>query len=143
MLLRIVSWLLVILLGLVLIALLLTAIGLIADQTGEAQPAYSRGSACCSMTSRAGRVVASGHARRCNSSSMASSMGPSNTSMSREPQSAFSNLIWHSTAYFDTPRASAAGTGAAVFGDRIETGRNVDQSQLDSFQQVFNRFLGA
>jgi len=35
------------------------------------------------------------------------------------------------------------GTGAAVFGDRIETGRNVDQSQLDSFEQVFNRFLGA
>jgi hypothetical protein len=35
------------------------------------------------------------------------------------------------------------GAGAAVFGDRIETGRNVEQSQLDSFQQVFNRFLGA
>jgi len=25
------------------------------------------------------------------------------------------------------------GAGAAVFGDRIETGRNVEQSQLDSF----------
>jgi hypothetical protein len=33
-------------------------------------------------------------------------------------------------------------TGAAVFGDRLETGRNVEQSQLDTFQQVFNRFLG-
>jgi hypothetical protein len=35
------------------------------------------------------------------------------------------------------------GVGAAVFGDRLEAGSNVDQSQLDSFQQVFNRFLGA
>jgi hypothetical protein len=35
------------------------------------------------------------------------------------------------------------GVGAAVFGDRLEAGRNVDQSQLDSFQQMFDRFLGA
>jgi hypothetical protein len=35
------------------------------------------------------------------------------------------------------------GTGAAVFGDRLEAGRDVEQSQLDSFQEVFNRFLGA
>jgi hypothetical protein len=32
--------------------------------------------------------------------------------------------------------------GAAVFGDRLEAGRDVEQSQLDSFQQVFDRFLG-
>jgi hypothetical protein len=35
------------------------------------------------------------------------------------------------------------GAGAAVFGDRLEAGRDVEQSQLDSFQEVFNRFLGA
>jgi hypothetical protein len=35
------------------------------------------------------------------------------------------------------------GAGAVVFGDRLEAGRDVDQSQLDSYQQVFNRFLGA
>jgi hypothetical protein len=35
------------------------------------------------------------------------------------------------------------GAGAAVFGNRLEVGRDVKQSQLDSFQQVFNRFLGA
>src|SRR5262245_40532601 len=35
------------------------------------------------------------------------------------------------------------GAGAAVFGDRLEAGRDVRQSQLDSYQQVFNRFLGA
>ena len=34
------------------------------------------------------------------------------------------------------------GVGAAVFGDRLEAGRDVDQSQLDSFQQVFERFIG-
>jgi hypothetical protein len=33
--------------------------------------------------------------------------------------------------------------GAAVFGDRLEAGRDVEQSQLDSLQQLFNRFLGA
>jgi hypothetical protein len=36
-----------------------------------------------------------------------------------------------------------SGAGAAVFGDRLETGRDIEQSQLDSFRQVFNRFLGA
>src|SRR5215510_9538606 len=35
------------------------------------------------------------------------------------------------------------GAGAAVFGDRLEAGPNVEQSQLDSLQQVFSRFLGA
>src|SRR5262245_31245023 len=35
------------------------------------------------------------------------------------------------------------GAGAAVFGDRLEAGRDIDQGQLDGFQQVFNRFLGA
>ena len=34
------------------------------------------------------------------------------------------------------------GAGAAVFGDRLEAGHDVKQSQLDSFQQVFNQFLG-
>ena len=35
------------------------------------------------------------------------------------------------------------GAGAAVFGNRLEAGRDVEPSQLDRFQQVFNRFLGA
>ncbi len=34
------------------------------------------------------------------------------------------------------------GVGAAVFGDRLEAGREVERSQLDSIQQVFDRFLG-
>jgi hypothetical protein len=29
-----------------------------------------------------------------------------------------------------------------VFGDRIETGGDIDQSQIDSLQEVFDRFLG-
>ena len=33
------------------------------------------------------------------------------------------------------------GACAAVFGDRLEAGRDVKQSQLDSYQQVLNRFL--
>jgi hypothetical protein len=37
----------------------------------------------------------------------------------------------------------ASGLGSAVFGDRIETGRDIDQSQIDSLQEVFDRFLGA
>ena len=40
-------------------------------------------------------------------------------------------------------QALMKGACAAVFGDRLETGRDVQQSQLDSYQQVFNRFLGA
>lgn len=40
------------------------------------------------------------------------------------------------------PRQSA-GLGSAVFGDWIETGNKVDQSQIDSLQEVFDRFLGA
>ena len=36
----------------------------------------------------------------------------------------------------------ASGLGSAVFGDRIETGRDIDQSQIDSLQEVFDRFLG-
>jgi len=35
------------------------------------------------------------------------------------------------------------GTGAAVFGDRLEAGRDVEQSQINSLQEVFNRFAGA
>ena len=34
------------------------------------------------------------------------------------------------------------GAGAAVFGDRLEAGRDVEQSDLDNLQQVFDRFLG-
>jgi hypothetical protein len=34
------------------------------------------------------------------------------------------------------------GAGAAVFGDRLEAGRDVDQSHLDSLQEVFDRFVG-
>jgi hypothetical protein len=32
--------------------------------------------------------------------------------------------------------------GAAVFGDRLEIGRDVEQRHLDNIQQVFNRFFG-
>ena len=32
--------------------------------------------------------------------------------------------------------------GSAVFGDRIETGRDAEQSHIDSLQEVFDRFLG-
>jgi hypothetical protein len=35
------------------------------------------------------------------------------------------------------------GAGAAVFGDRLEAGRDIEQSQLDSFQEVANRLLDA
>jgi hypothetical protein len=37
----------------------------------------------------------------------------------------------------------ASGFGSAVFGDRFEIGRDIDQSQIDSLQEVFDRFLGA
>lgn len=33
--------------------------------------------------------------------------------------------------------------GSAVFGDRLEAGQNVEQEQLDSLQDVFDRFLGS
>ena len=32
---------------------------------------------------------------------------------------------------------------AAVFGDRLEAGQNLEQDQLDSLQEVFDRFSGA
>jgi hypothetical protein len=35
------------------------------------------------------------------------------------------------------------GAGAAVFGDRLEAGRDVEQSQINSLQQLFNRLFGA
>jgi hypothetical protein len=35
-----------------------------------------------------------------------------------------------------------SGRRCGVFGDRLEAGRDVDQSQLNSFQRVLNRFLG-
>jgi hypothetical protein len=34
------------------------------------------------------------------------------------------------------------GAGAAVFGDRLEAGQNVNQSQVDAFQQIFEQFFG-
>ena len=40
------------------------------------------------------------------------------------------------------PKQALRNAGAAVFGDRLETGRDVKQSQLDSFQQVFDSFVG-
>ena len=39
------------------------------------------------------------------------------------------------------PTALMDGVGAAVFGDRLEAGRDFDQNQLDSLQKVFDRFL--
>jgi hypothetical protein len=41
------------------------------------------------------------------------------------------------------PARLTSGAGSAVFGDRLEVGPNVAQAQLDSFQQVFERFYGA
>ena len=40
------------------------------------------------------------------------------------------------------PASLRGGAGAAVFGDRLEAGRDVDQNHLDSLQEVFDRFLG-
>jgi hypothetical protein len=37
----------------------------------------------------------------------------------------------------------ASGFGSAVFGDRFEIGRDIDQSQIDSVHEVFDRFFGA
>ena len=34
------------------------------------------------------------------------------------------------------------GVGAAVFGDRFEVGRDVEQDHLDKIQSVFDRFFG-
>jgi len=34
------------------------------------------------------------------------------------------------------------GVGAAVFGDRFEVGRDVEQRHLDSIESVFDRFSG-
>ena len=41
------------------------------------------------------------------------------------------------------PASLADGMGSAVFGDRLEAGRNVEQAQLESLQQVFDRYGGA
>ena len=35
------------------------------------------------------------------------------------------------------------GAGAAVFGDQLEHGQDVEQGHLDSIQNIFDRFLGA
>jgi hypothetical protein len=37
----------------------------------------------------------------------------------------------------------ASGLGSAIFGDRIEAGRDLDQGQIDSLQEVFDRFVAA
>ena len=34
------------------------------------------------------------------------------------------------------------GVGAAVFGERLEAGRDVEQAHLDNIQNVFDRFFG-
>lgn len=34
------------------------------------------------------------------------------------------------------------GAGSAVFGDRFEVGRDVEQEHLQSIEQVFDRFFG-
>jgi hypothetical protein len=34
------------------------------------------------------------------------------------------------------------GAGAAVFGDRLEVGRDVEQKHLDNIQGLFDRFYG-
>jgi hypothetical protein len=39
-------------------------------------------------------------------------------------------------------QSQPAGLGSAVFGDRFEPGRDVDQSEIDSLKDVFDRFLG-
>jgi hypothetical protein len=36
----------------------------------------------------------------------------------------------------------ASGLGTALFGDRIETGRDVEKSQIDTIQEVLDRFIG-
>jgi hypothetical protein len=40
------------------------------------------------------------------------------------------------------PASLRGGAGAAVFGDQLEAGQDVEQSHLDSLQQVFDRFVG-
>jgi hypothetical protein len=41
------------------------------------------------------------------------------------------------------PAALMDGMGSAVFGDRLEAGQRIEQDQLDSLQEVFERFSGA
>jgi hypothetical protein len=36
-----------------------------------------------------------------------------------------------------------SGVGAAVFGDRFEVGRNIEQGHVDNIQGVFDRYFGA
>jgi len=41
------------------------------------------------------------------------------------------------------PAGLTNGVGSAVFGDRFEAGQRIEQDQLDSLQEVFERFSGA
>ena len=41
------------------------------------------------------------------------------------------------------PVSLADGVGSAVFGDRLDAGRDIEQAHLESLQQVFDRFRGA
>ena len=41
------------------------------------------------------------------------------------------------------PAGLTNGVGSAVFGDRLEAGQRIEQDQLDSLQEVFDRFSGA
>ena len=36
-----------------------------------------------------------------------------------------------------------SGVGAAVFGDRFEVGRDIEQGHVDNIQGVFDRYFGA
>ena len=36
----------------------------------------------------------------------------------------------------------ASGLGSAVFGDRFEPGRDIDQKHLDDIQSMFDQFFG-
>jgi hypothetical protein len=54
------------------------------------------------------------------------------------------DILSGASGQVQVPRqAIMGGAGAAVFGDQLEVGRDVEQSQLDSLQEVFNRFAGA
>ena len=41
------------------------------------------------------------------------------------------------------PASLADGMGSAVFGDRLDAGRDIEQAHLESLQKVFDRYGGA
>jgi hypothetical protein len=42
-----------------------------------------------------------------------------------------------------TKQLGVMGAGEAVFGDRLDVGRDIDQDHLDNIQSVLDRFFGA